>query len=297
MTDERPRILLLGAHGQLGRELAALLPAHCDTVAHDRQSLDITNASALARAVREARPHFIINAAAYTAVDRAESEQDRAYAINADAPAVVADLAREVHAVLIHYSTDYVFDGTHSTPYTEADEPRPINVYGASKLAGERAIAASAAVALTLRTSWVYGRHGQNFLMTMERLAQTRDEIRVVNDQFGAPNWTRVIARVTADLVGRGRGPLAERAGLYHVSASGSTTWFEFARAILAERPVRVVPIATAEYPTPATRPRYGVLDSSRFCQTFDVSLPNWMAMLRECLNAPAEPPAALPVN
>ncbi len=297
MTDARPKILLFGAQGQLGRELAALLPSQGDTVARDRRALDITDASALAKTVRDVRPQFIVNAAAYTAVDRAESEQDTAYAINGSAPGVIADLARGVGAILIHYSTDYVFDGSQQMPYTESVAPRPINVYGASKLAGERAIAASGASALTLRTSWVYARHGQNFLMTMQRLAQTRDEIRVVNDQYGVPNWTRVIARMTAALIARGRADLAERSGLYHLSASGSTTWFEFARAILAERAVRVVAITTAEYPTPATRPRYGVLDSSRFCRTFGVTLPHWTAMLRECLKASAEPSPALPVN
>ena len=217
--------------------------------------------------------------------------------MNADAPAAIAALAREVDAVLIHYSTDYVFDGTQQMPYTESDAPHPINVYGASKLAGEQAIATSGATALTLRTSWVYARHGQNFLMTMQRLAQTRDEVRVVNDQFGVPNWARALARATAALIARGRDDLAERAGLYHLSAGGSTTWFEFARAILEGRNVRVLPISTAGYPTAATRPRCGVLDARHFNQTFGFGLPDWRASLHECLTAAAEPPAALPVN
>jgi dTDP-4-dehydrorhamnose reductase len=297
VSKGRPTILLLGARGQLGRELAAILPAHGDLVARHQGSLDITDASVLGRTVRSLRPRFIVNAAAYTAVDRAEGERDKAYAVNADAPAVMAALAREVDAVLIHYSTDYVIDGMHHVPYTESDEPRPINVYGASKLAGEQAIAASGAAALTLRTSWVYARHGQNFVMTMQRLAQSRDEIRVVNDQFGVPNWARALARATAELIARGSAVLAERAGLYHLSAGGSTSWYEFARTILEGRNVRVLPISTADYPTAAARPRYGVLDTGRFNETFGFALPDWRASLHACLAAPAEPAATLPVN
>jgi dTDP-4-dehydrorhamnose reductase len=292
-----PRILLTGAAGQLGRELAALLPACGTLIACDRAALDLADAAAVARVVRGTAPQFIVNAGAYTAVDRAETERELAFAINERAPGVLAAEARSLGAVLIHYSTDYVFDGARSVPYDEDAHAAPLNVYGASKLAGERAIAASGARALTLRTSWVYARHGQNFLRTMQRLATQRDELRVVADQTGVPNWARAIARATATLIGRGGDYLAERAALYHLSASGSTTWYGFARLILRDQAVRVTPIATAEYPTPARRPAYGVLDSSRFARTFGFALPDWETLLQQCLREPAEPPSHSQVN
>jgi len=293
MTNARPTILLTGARGQLGRELAATLPVHGDVVACDRARLDLADVDAIVRKVRDVAPTIIVNAAAYTAVDRAEQASDDAFAINARAPGVLADEARRAGALLVHYSTDYVFDGESDVPYAENAPASPINVYGASKLAGERAIAASGASALILRTSWVYARHGQNFLTTMERLAATRHELRVVVDQTGVPNWARGLARTTATLVAGGVDRLRERDGLYHLSATGATTWYAFARAILCDRPdVAVVPITIAEYPTAARRPKHAVLDASRFARTFDFALPAWDAQLRECLNSPAEPPA-----
>jgi len=297
VSAPRPTILLTGAGGQLGRELAAALPACGTLVACDRTALDIADPAAIERVVRGASPQFIVNAAAYTAVDRAETERELAYAINGRAPGVLAAEALRCGATLIHYSTDYVFDGMRTTPYDEDAAPDPVNAYGASKLAGEQAIARSGACALTLRTSWVYGRSGQNFLLTMQRLAAQRDEIRVVADQHGVPNWTRAIAGATALLIRRGAADLARHAGLYHVSAQGDTTWYEFARTILADSRVRVTPITTADYPTPARRPAYGVLDSSRFARAFGIALPGWKQMLTECLHAPEEPPSALPVN
>ena len=293
----RPRILLTGAAGQLGRELASALTGCGDVFACDRAALDLADRASIERVVRAARPDFIVNAGAYTAVDRAESERDLAFAINAEAPAILAAEAARTGATLIHYSTDYVFDGTRTTPYFEDDAPNPVNAYGASKLAGELAIARSGAAALTLRTSWVYGRSGQNFLLTMQRLATQRDEIRVVADQHGVPNWARALAGATAALVRRGNSELARNAGVYHLSARGATTWYEFARAILAGAAVRVVPIATSEYPTPARRPAYGVLDASRFARTFGIVLPEWKQMLTDCLRSPVEPPPAFPVN
>ena len=289
--------MLTGAGGQLGRELAEALAPCGRLIACDHAALDLRDHQAIARVIRDASPRFIVNAAAYTAVDRAESERDAAFAINADAPRVIAAEALRVGAVLIHYSTDYVFDGTQATPYDEDAPVRPVNIYGASKLAGEQAIARSGAAALTLRTSWVYGRHGQNFFVTMRRLATQRDEIRVVADQHGVPNWTRALAVATATLVRRGHDDLVCNAGLYHLSASGATTWFEFARAILADTSVRVVPIPSSEYPTPARRPSYGVLDSARFARVFGFALPDWASMLAQCLNAPAEPPPGCEVN
>lgn len=291
--ERPPTILLTGAGGQLGRELAAALRGIGDVIACDRTRLDLADAAAIVRIVREAAPQVIVNAGAYTGVDRAEREREIAFAVNARAPGVLAEEAKRAHAVLIHYSTDYVFDGESTTPYDEAALPHPLNVYGESKLEGECAIAASGAAALTLRTSWVYGRCGQNFLVTMQKLAAARDEVRVVADQVGVPNWTRSLARATVRVIAQSGGRLAEHAGLYHLTAQGSATWYDFARAILRDRPgVRVTPITTSDYPTPAKRPAYGVLDASRFARTFGFQLPDWQTVLHECLSSDPEPAA-----
>ena len=294
MGGSRPKILLLGAGGQLGRELAALLPACGTTIALDRAGLDLADPDAIARTIRDVGPAFVVNAAAYTEVDRAEDERERAFAVNAAAPGVLAEEARRAGAVLVHYSTDYVFDGERTVPYDEDARPNPRTVYGESKLAGERAIAQAQTPALILRTSWVYSRTGRNFLTTMERLARERDELRVVADQTGVPNWTRALARITAALIARGRDDLVRHAGLYHVSAQGEATWHAFARSILEGRSVRVTPIATADYPTRTRRPAYAVLDASRFARVFGLALPHWTECLRECLRSPAEPPPAV---
>lgn len=281
----RPTILLSGAAGQIGFELAKLLPAHGEVSALDRASLDLADPDAIVETVRRLRPNIIVNAAAYTAVDRAETDVDHAYAINARAPAVLAEEAKRIGAVMIHYSTDYVFDGSSATPYAEDAPAHPLNAYGRSKLEGERAIAAVGGTNLVLRTSWVYGLRGQNFLLTVRRLARERDEIRIVADQRGVPNWSRELARITARLVGQGLSSLAERAGLYHLSARGSASWFDFAKAIVGDvaRPT-VSPITTAEYPTPARRPAYGVLAVDKFESTFGFVLPDWRSSLRKCL-------------
>ena len=285
----RPVILLTGARGQLGFELARLLPAHGEVQALDRAALDLTDAEAVAATVRRIKPQVIVNAAGYTAVDRAESELALAEAINARAPAVLAEEAKRLDALLIHYSTDYVFDGTSGEPYREEDRTNPLNAYGSSKLAGERAIAATGVAHLILRTSWIYGWHGQNFLLTMRRLAATRDELRVVADQFGVPNWSRVLAETTASLVGRGAAALARKSGIYHLSGRGRASWFDFARAIFdnADRP-RVVPITTAEYPTPARRPASAVLATAKFEEAFGIVLPDWRETLAACKAAAA---------
>ena len=291
MASARETILLTGAGGQLGRELAAALPAVGDVVACDRSTLDLADAATIVKVVRDIAPRVIVNAGAYTAVDRAETERESAFAVNADAPGVLAEEARRTGALLIHYSTDYVFDGERTTPYDESASVHPINVYGDSKLAGERAIAASGAAALTLRTSWVYGRHGQNFLVTMQKLAARQREVRVVADQSGVPNWSRSLAQATTRLIGQGVERLVERAGLYHLSAEGATTWYAFAREILREQAqVHVTPITTAEYPTPARRPRYGVLDASRFARVFGFGMRDWQSVLHECLHSAPEP-------
>lgn len=283
------RILLTGAQGQVGHELARLLRAHGDVAATDRATLDLADADAIVAAMRAARPQLVVNAGAYTAVDLAERERDRAFAVNARAPQVLAEEAKRAGALLIHYSTDYVFDGTAATPYAEDAPTNPLNVYGESKLAGERAIAATGARALVLRTSWVYGTRGKNFLLTILRLAAERDELRIVADQAGTPNWSRTLAEATAALVARGLPCLSERAGLYHLSSTGATTWHGFATAIVGDvaRP-RVVPIATADYPTPARRPAYGVLATDRFRAVFGFALPPWRDALAACLAARA---------
>jgi dTDP-4-dehydrorhamnose reductase len=294
MSAPAPSILVTGARGQLGCELAAALAPHGRVTALDHATLDLADADALRTALRRVAPDLIVNAAAYTAVDQAEREPERAFAVNAAAPAHMAEHARAHGALLVHYSTDYVFDGTQRTPYDEAAQPHPLNVYGASKLEGERAIAQSGVAALVLRTSWVYGLRGRNFLLTMRRLAATHDTLRVVDDQVGVPNWCRELARATAAIVARGRPYMESRAGLYHLSARGSTTWFGFARAIFGDAPQpRIEPIPTSAYPTPARRPAHAVLDTAKFMQAFGFALPDWRASLAECLAAPPEPPPA----
>jgi dTDP-4-dehydrorhamnose reductase len=277
-------ILLTGSGGQVGGELLSALAPMGKLVAPSRSDLDLADADAVRAIVRTVRPTHIVNAAAYTAVDRAESEAELCSRVNADAPRVLAEEAARAGAWILHYSTDYVFDGRKDCPYHEDDEPAPPNVYGRTKLAGERGIAGSGARYIILRTSWVYGTRGSNFLRTMLTLAQTRPEIRVVRDQTGSPTWSRSIARATATLIERLEAtPGQVGSGLYHLTASGSTTWYDFARAIFdaaAARDVapapRVVPIESAEYPTVARRPAYSVLDSGKIRREFGVEIPHW---------------------
>ncbi len=280
----RPTILVTGAAGQVGFELVRVLAPHGDVVATDRGTLDLASADAIVAAVRGTRPNLIVNAGAYTAVDRAEEERAQAHAVNAVAPGVLAEEARRLGAALIHYSTDYVFDGARTSPYPEDAPTGPLNVYGATKLAGEDAITAVGAHAVVLRTSWVYGTRGRNFLLTIRRLASERDELRIVADQRGVPNWSRVLAEATARIVAGGLAALAERSGLYHLSSSGDASWHEFASAIVGDsgKP-RVVPITTAEYPLPARRPPYGVLATAKFESIFGFALPDWRDALARC--------------
>jgi dTDP-4-dehydrorhamnose reductase len=282
---ERPVILLTGADGQIGFELKRLLSASGEIVATDRRALDLADPDAIVAVVRGVKPALIVNAAAYTAVDRAESEPELARAINARAPGILAEEANRASAVLVHYSTDYVFDGKRTTPYPEDAPTAPLNVYGRTKLEGEQAIAAAGARAIVLRTSWVYGLRGKNFLLTMRKVAAERDELSVVSDQTGVPNWSRSLAVATARIIDAGLPALAERSGVYHLSCAGQATWYEFARAILSEGPKpRIRAISTAEYPTPARRPAYGVLATTRFESTFGLALPHWREALAECL-------------
>lgn len=272
------RILLTGATGQVGWELRKTLAPLGEVRVFDRFGLDLADAPVLVATVRALQPDVVVNAAAYTAVDKAEAERDLAFAVNATAPRVLAEEARRIGALLVHYSTDYVFDGEKADPYVEEDATRPINAYGASKLAGEQAILASGCRHLILRTSWVYGPRGKNFYLTMLRLARERPELKVVDDQVGAPTSSLEIARATATLLAKGS------QGLYHMSAAGETTWCGFARAILerAGSATPVVAIRTAEYPTPAKRPRNSRLDCSKLRAEHGVSLARWDEALAE---------------
>ena len=276
------RILLTGGNGQVGWELRKTLAPLGEILAPGRTELDLRDAARLREAVRAANADVIVNAAAYTAVDRAESERDAAFAVNAAAPGVLAEEAKKSGALLVHYSTDYVFDGEKPAPYLEEDAPNPINVYGASKLAGERAIAASGCRHLILRTSWVYGPRGGNFMLTMLRLARERPELRVVDDQVGAPTSSLAIARATAQVLRPGAH------GTYHLSAAGHTSWCGFARAILKRAGIAtpVTAIRTADYPTPAKRPRNSRLDCARLRADFGISLAPWEEQLAETMAA-----------
>jgi dTDP-4-dehydrorhamnose reductase len=281
------KILLLGRNGQVGWELERLLAPQNELTALGRAELDLADVPRLVATVRALQPEAIVNAAAYTAVDKAESERDAAFAVNATAPRVLAEEAKRIGALLVHYSTDYVFDGAKAAPYVEDDSTNPLNVYGASKLAGERAIQGSGCRHLILRTSWVYGPRGSNFMLTMLRLARVRAELRVVDDQVGAPTSSSAIARATAAALAHAmRSP--EPTGLFHLSAAGETSWCGFARAILQHAGVAtpVVPIGTEEYPTPARRPRNSRLDCSRLRSVLGVTLAPWQAGLAEAMAA-----------
>lgn len=284
-------ILLTGKNGQVGWELArALLPLG-NVAAFDHAGLDLAVAAAVRRKLDEVRPDAIVNAAAYTAVDRAESEPELASAINAAAPALLAQEAARRGALLIHYSTDYVFDGAKAAPYVETDPTAPLGAYGRSKLAGEEGIRAAGCEHLIFRTSWVYGARGANFLRTILRLAAEREELRVVNDQIGAPTWARLIAEATAHALKqamRERRDGAFRSGTYHLAAAGETSWHGFASAIVAGRSglrvKAVTPIATADYPLPAPRPANSRLDTGAFRARFGLVLPDWRDCLPLCL-------------
>lgn len=277
------KILLTGATGQVGWELhRALLPLG-RVIAPGRDILDLAEPDTIVNLVRELKPDGIINPGAYTAVDLAESEPDRAHQINGLAPGILAEEAQKLGAWLIHYSTDYVFDGSSSTPYLPTDRANPLGVYGKTKRAGEIEIEAVGGDYLILRTAWVYGTRGKNFLRTILRLGRERQELKIVNDQTGSPTWSRLIAQATAQIVPQIKGVR----GIYHLTTAGSTTWYDFAREILRLDPGRlqqivenIRPITTAEYPTPASRPSYSVLNCDSLVQEFDLYLPSWQEVL-----------------
>jgi len=254
--------------------------------------MDLSSLVQVRRVIQDIKPALIINSAAYTSVDKARTENKLAMLINGDAPGVMAEEARKYGGAIIHYSTNYVFDGTKNIPYTETDDPSPINVYGFSKLAGEKAIQAIDLPHLILRTSWVYGLRGNNFLLTILNLAKTQEKLRVVNDQYGSPTWCKVIADATAYIVTQGKKTrnlqdwLQEKSGLYHLAAQGQTTWYNFAKAIVANAvltsPPLITAITTLEYPLPEKRPSYSVISSSKFSRTF-CNLPMWKDSLSLC--------------
>jgi dTDP-4-dehydrorhamnose reductase len=297
------KIVLIGKAGQVGRELVGSLAAIGDVAAFDRAGADLERPDELSALLRRERPDVVVNAAAYTAVDKAESEPDRARIINEVAVGALAHAAADLGATLVHYSTDYVFDGTKPGRYVETDEPHPLSVYGATKLGGERAVAAAGCRHWVFRTTWVYASHGHNFIRTMLRLGRERDELRVVDDQFGVPTAARLIAEVTAACIGRlaTGSPLAS--GVYHLAPHGETTWCRFARAVLAAAgeqgvplrcpPENVVGIGTADYPLPARRPANSRLDTTKLETALNIRLPEWQDDVPAVVAAlVAEPPS-----
>ncbi len=280
---------MTGRNGQVGDALTQTLRGIGEVIAVDRSQLDLANPDAVRTAIRELQPAIVINAAAYTAVDAAESDQAMAFRINADAPRVIAEETERLGATLIHYSTDYVFDGSKDGAWLEDDAPAPLSVYGRSKLAGEQAIADVGGAHLILRTSWVYGLRGKNFLLTMLKLAEIRDALSIVDDQIGAPTWSMTIAEATASIIRDAGEPaqLAALSGIYHLCAGGYTSWFGFAQAIFADASVankpRLQPITTADYPTPAQRPKNSMMNTDKFRRTFG-DLPAWNDALAACL-------------
>jgi dTDP-4-dehydrorhamnose reductase len=319
----KPTILLTGKTGQLGSELNRLLPKLGEVIAPERKELDLREPEKIRQIMGDAKPQLVVNAAAYTAVDAAETDQANALAVNAEAPRLIALEAKKLGAVLVHFSTDYVFDGSKEAPYAETDPANPINTYGRTKLAGEHAISNSGAAHLIFRTSWVYATHGRNFLLTILRLATEREELKIVGDQLGAPTCafdlaeaaTRILAGIIASA--KSQFSLREISGTYHMTAAGQTTWYEFANAILEEarrapqdltwlnsatngRPLiarRVLPISTEEFRSPTRRPAYSVLSNARLIETFGVTLPDWRTQLQRCFSPEsiaANPPAFL---
>jgi dTDP-4-dehydrorhamnose reductase len=289
------RLLVTGADGQIGWELRRSLMPLGEVTAMGRKACDLSRLQDLPRIIREAKPDIIVNAAAYTAVDKAEVEEPLATLINGAAVGVIADEARKCGALLIHYSTDYVFDGTKTAPYTEDDSPHPLNAYGRSKLAGERAIEQCGGNYLVLRTSWVYAARGRNFLLTVLRLAREQDELRIVSDQIGTPTWAREIADATTEIARQARREQEQgafKSGLFNVAATGETSWFGFAEAIVDRLAVttgtprkKIYPISSRDYHSPAERPKNSRLAGRRIRERYEVGLSDWKEGLGLCLN------------
>ncbi|SAK70460.1 dTDP-4-dehydrorhamnose reductase [Caballeronia hypogeia] len=287
-------ILLTGVNGQVGFELARTLQGLGRVIAVDRNALDLRDLDRVRSFVRETKPSVIVNPAAYTAVDKAEDEREEAHRLNAELPAVFAEECAKLNAWFVHYSTDYVFDGAKSSPYVETDAVAPLNVYGETKLAGERAIAQSGCRHLILRTSWVYDARGANFMRTILRLAEQRPELTIVADQFGAPTWSRTIAELTANMLTQiaaaernKLGAFDEHSGIYHLTNGGRTSWYEFAREIVRvwgkEHQTRITPIPASAYPVKARRPVNSCLSNEKLAATFGLAAPDWLRALQLC--------------
>jgi dTDP-4-dehydrorhamnose reductase len=289
-----PVILVIGKIGQVGWELRRTLAPVGRVISVDYPDVDLTNPDSVRKWTREAQPKIIVNAAAYTAVDKAETDTEKCQQINGVAPGILAEEAKKLSATLVHYSTDYVFDGTKTTPYTEQDAPNPLGAYGRTKLAGDQAVLAVDGNHLIFRLCWVYGGRGQNFLLTMMRLAREREKLRVVSDQFGCPTWSRMIAETTALALQRllsEKDPEAFK-GIYHLAASGQTSWHGFAQSIINLMPAggkkcqTVEAISTAEYPVAAKRPAYSVLSCEKLERTFGLQLPDWQESLHQVMES-----------
>ena len=291
------KLLVTGAQGQVGWELQRSLAPLGDVTAIDVAELDLSNPDAVRAFVRDLRPDVLVNPAAYTAVDKAEADETLATAVNVTAPAVMAEEMARIGGLMIHYSTDYVFDGAKPRAWYEDDATGPLSAYGRTKLAGEQAVKAAGGAHITFRTSWVYGRRGANFMLTMMRLAKERDELRVVADQYGAPTWCRTLAEVTAQVIASGwstaevRDRTRRESGVYHLTNGGVTSWHRFAEAIVATAPelesrrhVKVTPIGTPDYPLPAKRPTNSVLDNGKIERVFVVRQVHWRDALAACL-------------
>lgn len=291
---QKPTILVTGVTGQIGFELLRALQGLGRVVPCDRSMLDLSDLDRVRAFVRDLKPSLIVNPAAYTAVDAAENEVELARRLNADVPRVLAEEAARSGGTLIHYSTDYVFDGTKAGAYVETDATNPLSAYGATKLEGELAIAATGCAHLILRTSWVYGRRGRNFLLTMLKLGAERPELRVVADQIGAPTWARTIAVATSHIVAQGAASVdtdwwARRSGIYHFTSAEATSWCGFAEAIfdiaMASHAPRVVPISSGDYPTPAKRPANSTMALGKLTEVFGLQMPDWRSALQLCLS------------
>ncbi|KXU91582.1 dTDP-4-dehydrorhamnose reductase [Caballeronia megalochromosomata] len=292
MTEKT--ILVTGANGQVGYELVRTLQGLGRIVALDRSALNLANLDAIRRTLRDLKPAICVNAAAYTAVDQAEFDKDAAFRLNAEAPGVLAQECALLNALLIHYSTDYVFDGAKEGPYVEDDATNPQNVYGASKLAGEHAVTNAGGAHLIFRTSWVYGARGKNFVRTMLRLGTERDELRVVADQIGAPTWSNTIATSTAHVLASGMRDAdtdywLQRSGVYHLTAAGEASWYDLAFATfeitMGDAAPCVKPIEARDYPTPARRPSNSRLSNEALATQFGVRQPHWRTALELCLS------------
>ncbi len=289
------KILLTGKTGQVGGELNNILKDMGKLVSVEREQLDLSKIDSIESAVLDIQPDIIINAAAYTAVDRAEEEHDLAMTVNGVAPGVLAKAAKKIGASLIHYSTDYVFDGRSDTPYREEDTTCPLSIYGESKLAGEKNIAEAGIPYLILRTSWVYSLQGKSFLRTIKKLAAEKNTLRIVDDQIGAPTWARSIALATRKILEQGLRDKSylSLSGIFHLTCQGKSSWHGFAKEILslsgASQDTHLLPIPTSDYPTPAVRPLYSLLSNDKLEKTFAFKMPHWHDALKDCVNSTPE--------